>query len=1012
MSRLLALALAVSLAAPLARAQVAVGDGDQLLDGLADADAARRREASLALMEGFLVHAPAIARRLAAAERQDPTVGARVERVWRNGAAHVTSAALAQRLPGGVRALHPRALAGLLGDAPALAAALDELAHSPLGDDPLLAPGIVECLVFAVHRLRVPALSGTVSVHATETALLERPWPAPARERLVLAARTWLADPSLASLALRVLAKHDPSALAALLRDARPSVRREALELLAPPLSSLALERCADEDATVRRAAVRVLGAGPPSAEVERALVLRLDDGHADVRRAAVDALVSLRAVGAALRLGRLLGEDPSARVRTATVAALAALPDPAAGDVLTGLLAHPGADVRAAALTVLGRWRDARRALACAACVDDVAEEVRVAALDAVAAIGTGVPSALVAPRLDDPCDRVRASAALALGRLGAADVAGRLLALEDASRIPPDVAAEALLALRPAELAAEVGRRLSLLLVHYEGPTAGCGLAMDALRKRTERVDALLTAAVAWADERCLRVVAEGALARPAHVQLRVHAALAARPTSAATRLLVERGPAALREEARRTAIVALTADPNPASLAALVQHLRRPGEVGLELHGAIHAFGRLPEEVAALLGDDRPTVRRFAVATLCATRDVRHLPRLLPLLADPEPSVRAAVVQDLRALPTDVHHGRLAALLGDPDAFVAWCALSTLQSLGAREHAPAIAAVLDQTRDSDLKIGAIHVLAELDAGFAAPAIARFLEVEGLAVAAAEALGTLRAVDAAPELVRIARAGSPELRAAALDALAAVGRAALVPDLEALLADPEPRVRASAVTALAAARGSACSGLVAARLDDDETWVRTAAAAALARLRGREHSDRIARLARRPGPGASSFESDCMVRALVRLDARRHMAVILDARNGWFTLVLDELSAVHAPATYARVAALPLRDPALIAPGTFADLLERLRARGVPIAFGADVPAAAGAEACGTLTLPAAGGGAVWVQRNAAPRGCVVAFDDDRGVVEVLTVAAARQRWLRWAIRPEAPR
>lgn len=301
---------------------------------------------------------------------------------------------------------------------------------------------------------------------------------------------------------------------AALLGDADPGVREEAVRALAalarrvdPRLFARAALEYLPEDAHIERD--RTL---PPDAV--SALAKATADPSPAVRGAAVRALGEVGPPPATAwpSLAARLERDGEAAVRALAAQALGRLGEPRAGDPLARALDDPAAAVRAAAARAIGRLAGAGaepasrlRARLHRAAGGDRDPAVRAAALEALVAWTppSDSPSlvARLAAALDDPAEGVRAAAAdgLTLGAPHPAALASRL----------------------------DLDRRLA----RETAPAARAALHALAARLRPSAPGAHLDALVAALDDRAARRAAERGLVRLGRAGLPAAAALRAR-------------------------------------------------------------------------------------------------------------------------------------------------------------------------------------------------------------------------------------------------------------------------------------------------------------------------------------------------------------------------------------------------------------------------------------------------------------------------------------------------
>ncbi|NLE87595.1 MAG: HEAT repeat domain-containing protein [Myxococcales bacterium] len=147
-------------------------------------------------------------------------------------------------------------------------------------------------------------------------------------------------------------------------------------------------------------------------------------------------------------------------------------------------------------------------------------------------------------------------------------------------------------------------------------------------------------------------------------------------------------------VREEARQ---VARFRAPDPELLAALIEAMSAPEEMGVESVGlrnaAVDALGAFGEAAVGALAQRIPDLdadgRKLAVEALAATAHPSALAVLRSMLDDEDANVRAAALEavaNLGSVSVDEAVGVLEACLDDPDQFVRLIALNGLNQLGA--------------------------------------------------------------------------------------------------------------------------------------------------------------------------------------------------------------------------------------------------------------------------------------------------------------------------------------
>mgnify|MGYP006271438765 CR=1 FL=1 len=474
-------------------------------------------------------------------------------------------------------------------------------------------------------------------------------------------------------------------------------------------------------------------------AELNQAIVRRLEDTDPETRQAAIAALNALEAAGHADAIAaRARDEDASVRE-----AAVATLGDFGAVDHASAVAERLGDDdpaTRARAVTALASLRGRDAAPAVAERLGDGGPSVRIAALRALAEVDAAAWADAVAARLRDDHNMVRDAAVDALVRLNARDQIPAVVAMLEADDGNVRRAAlRALVALGAAErtdvmapLVRDADRDVREAAVRALG-------ALDA-RDRTEAIAGRLDD-----DTADVRVAALDALARLGAAEY---------------------------------------AD-------AVVERL---GDVdGDVATAAAHALGVLgaidrTSAVAAYLDAPRGEVRAAAITALSRLGADDRARDVVASLTDADWRVRRAAVAALGALGAVDQAPAVAALLDHRAPRIRETALKALAELGAVDHTAAVAARLDDD-DPGVREAALGALLSLDAVEQAPAIARRLPREHcqVRVAAIEALGALDArdhVDAIlPQLGESDCAANPLVRAMALEVLRNVGAAAHAP-------------------------------------------------------------------------------------------------------------------------------------------------------------------------------------------------------------------------------------
>jgi HEAT repeat protein len=385
---------------------------------------------------------------------------------------------------------------------------------------------------------------------------------------------------------------------------------------------------------------------------------------------------------------------------------------------------------------------------------------------------------------------------------------------------------------------------------------------------------------------------------------------------------------------------------------------------------------------------LGDVNPEVRAKAAGALGKFREARAIDRLLEmLLSDPIPFVRTRVAQALGAIghPRVVDH--LVQVLNDPEWWVRIRAIEALEQIGGESAGVLVAALEDQdaevrrraatalermgyvrsavetleregfrpdilrilllvgkagvtegvfgrirTAKPPAKKLLVRIAGDIGDASAVPVLVELLSTcdeASLRSRLVEAIGRLRAPEAAPVLLRylkdpdswvrraavealsgdiprdrcgeilaLIRDSSPETRIAVLRVAAGMEAAVAGPEVERLLADPSPEVRAEALRAAAALAIEGAEPRVASLLEDPSAAVRLEAARALSRVGSAESVPRLMRVARSADEAMRGAVVDAVVRGfrgpfpLLRgwagdAPSREQVAVLLEAAS-----------------------------------------------------------------------------------------------------------------------------
>ena len=542
-----------------------------------------------------------------------------------------------------------------------------------------------------------------------------------------------------------------------------------------------------------------------------------------------IDELVALGAGGVAELISTM--SDPSWTVRRATVAALAALGDDAAGPLcawlrdrrtsehaiaaavdalagsigdaataeVTALLGDPRAAVVADAAHILGRRRAVDAAPALGALIDHADDNVAVAAIEALGAIGGAAaveplivaitrksffrtfPALQVLPKTGDP--RAIAPLAALLG-----DETYRLEAARALGRTGSVLAIAPLAALLAGGGGDAVVRLVALALADLIARAAWSGAA--------DQVAAELRRVVAPTLDRFLGVL---------------------RITEAPDRLAIATLLGWIGDASALPALSQLLDDPASAEAAteaiqqigrdhdsALVEALRAKDPAARIAVLPIVGSRRAAPEVRALLDDDEPEVRARACEALARIGETAAVPRLFELLGDPSPRVAHAAAGAIQSLGTAGTAGLVIAALAGTNLAVRRQALRIIGTLGCDGAYDAVRAAV---ADPDRRIAelAVAALVALDDPRVDPALAELAAhpIEAVRAAAMRAIATRGGPDAAALLARGVADEAAWVRYYACQGLGRLGAEATL--LIERLDDPAPHVRIAAIEALA---------------------------------------------------------------------------------------------------------------------------------------------------------------------------------------------------------------
>lgn len=541
---------------------------------------------------------------------------------------------------------------GQLGAREAVPALIDALGQEPwlqypaihaLGEigDPRASPGLLPLL--DDDLLRGPALEALRHVAGRE-----------ALPRVVLALRD--PDPALRNLAIRALVEIEQRAAAGgdtLDPDVQAALRRD--DLIDHLLAMLA-----DDDPQLRRTGAITLGwLREPRAE--RPLIDLLDEPllHDHVSHA----LVSIGGLDeAAYRYGLAHASD---QVRMAVARCLSWIAPPGASALVAPLIHDPSADVRAEAVTAIGRLGHEDAAMLLFELLGDESELIQERAMAALAQLAPEQVVPLLLQALASPEPQVLTRAAETLALLRDARAAEPLLRLAgDAREGVRRAALRALGELEHPEIPGLLRRAL-----HDPSGLVRQQAALS-LGKLEEPEAAVELLPLLDDEDPKLRFVALRALGqiRNPDVVPRLIPFLADRTKelrfAAAEALAGVRAPAAVRplvgvlsdpdRNLRRTAAEALGAIADPQALPALLAALEDAHwSVRCAAAAALGQLrsGKATEALLRRLADEDATVRRAACAALGEIGDARAAPRLMPLLL--EPALQAPAAEALRRI-----------------------------------------------------------------------------------------------------------------------------------------------------------------------------------------------------------------------------------------------------------------------------------------------------------------------------------------------------------------------
>ncbi len=558
------------------------------------------------------------------------------------------------------------------------------------------------------------------------------------------------------------------------------------------------LKALGDDEDAVRLAAARALAAGGVAETVPR-VIEWLGEADSRVRGTAAEVLGQLGTEAGSAALIRTLGDtDPVVRVKAVTaLGAIGGRGDRSVVVPLISRLSDDKTEVRRGAIEQLRAIGDRRAVVPLVGAFTDNSLEVRKAAVQAVGRLGDRAAIPALMRLLGDPVPEIRGLAIGSLGELGAVEAVDELIQILSSSG---DHVAKAAFAL------GQIARL---------GDPEASPLAVEAL------VAALADAAQRDGATEALR--AAGTIAVPALVA-HLDGQLAGDPTRA-VRLLAELGDAratdALVAELERgrvavadvVAALARTRDPralipvlrliaaddatirlaamtaigpllgtDPRAADAIVERLGDEDEeirvLAAEYLGQIGARNAVAPLVGLAGGGNPLRLRRAAIDALGGIGDARAVPALLAAIKDgPEPLQQAAA--------------DALSYIGDPGSATLLGKLADDLRGPGRHHAVRAWGAVLRDRPEPRTRARLEELART-----APA--------PVAIAAIGALAAMGDAAAAPTLIALVGAATPERQRAAAWALGELGVAAAVPVLVAALASSDDRVASAAAWAL----------------------------------------------------------------------------------------------------------------------------------------------------------------------------------------------------------------
>lgn len=455
----------------------------------------------------------------------------------------------------------------------------------------------------------------------------------------------------------------------------------------------------------------------------------------------------------------------------------------------LDRLLADGDRGVRRRAALAAGRIGDVSLVPALVARMNDTEPEVRQMSAFALGLLGDAVAAErLVAATTTDADPLVRARAVEALGRVGGPRAAPAVVAAIRAA-LPPDA---------------------PLVTVRGDDPGSANDpwllprLGLFAL-VRLKDVAAAESVLLADGRPRFDWWAATWAAMRLEHAALKPVLVASLKSSDPVSRALAARGLGALKDVASFDAIALLAKDPDAQ---VVIQAIRAVGALG---------DARGVDALTPLLRGPGPVVKSEALSALALLPPVPGLrPTVVALVGDPDPGVRGAALRALSRLDREDFALVLSGLDPDPERSVRTAKAAALGEAGDELSQGILAAML---RD---------------------------EEPGVLPSVLEAIRKAKGAGSADVLRRHLEHADPAVRGAAAEGLAALGTPGVTPALLAAwkrsLADPELEARLALVDALAAQKEDASVPALKEVAGNDPARVVRARASAALKTRGQE--------------------------------------------------------------------------------------------------------------------------------------------------------------------------